>query len=212
MNVLRQTALYLDDTANATMLEIASKSRRLKLERKALDLVVIDYLQLMEGGGRYENRNLEIGAMSRGLKQLAKQLEVPVLCLSQLSRQPERRGTNKKPQLSDLRESGNIEQDADIVMFVYRDEYYHPDVPDNKGMADLIIAKNRHGEARDVQLAFQANTTTFRNFDFTGRQPPEDFIDGGFGERDFDPRPPRPPQGDEWAEPSEDDDQDLLDL
>ncbi len=156
---------YIDDSSNPSLLEVASKSRRLKKEGK-LGLLILDYLQLMQaGGGKYENRNLEIAAISRGLKQLAKELEIPVVALSQLSRQTERRGSDHRPQLADLRESGAIEQDADIVMFVYRDELYNPDDPDNKGMAELIVAKNRHGQTGTIELSFLGDTTTFRTID-----------------------------------------------
>jgi len=148
---------------------VASKSRRLKAER-GLSVVVLDYLQLMQAGGRYENRNLEIAAISRGLKQLAKELEVPVIALSQLSRQPERRGSDHRPQLADLRESGSIEQDADMVAFIYRDEVYTP-TDENKGLAELIIAKHRNGETGTVELVFLGETTSFRNLDRHGFDP-----------------------------------------
>ena len=154
--------LYIDDSPNPTLLEISSKARRLRAEI-GLELVILDYLQLMQAGGRYENRNLEIAAISRGLKQLAKELEIPVIALSQLSRQPERRGGDHRPQLSDLRESGSIEQDADLVAFVYRDELYNPDDPSRKGLAELILAKHRNGETGTIELAFFGETTTFRN-------------------------------------------------
>lgn len=160
----RDSLLFVDDSANPSLLEVASKARRLKAQ-SGLSLLVVDYLQLMNAGGRYENRNLEIGAITRGLKQLAKELEVPVVALSQLSRLPERRGKDHRPQLADLRESGNIEQDADIVMFVYREEVYEPEDPDLEGLADLIIAKHRNGETGSVRLVFLGDTTTFRNYD-----------------------------------------------
>ncbi len=167
----RDSTLFIDDSANPSLLEVASKARRLKAQH-GLALLVVDYLQLMNAGGRYENRNLEIGAITRGLKQLAKELDVPVVALSQLSRLPERRGKDHRPQLADLRESGNIEQDADVVMFVYREEVYEPDDPDVEGMAQLIIAKHRNGETGSVDLVFIGDTTTFRNYD--GRHaPPE---------------------------------------
>lgn len=157
-----QAPLYIDDSPNPTLLEVASKARRLKAE-KGLELVILDYLQLMQAGGKYENRNLEIAAISRGLKQLAKELGIPVMALSQLSRQPERRGSDHRPQLADLRESGAIEQDADMVAFVYRDEVYHQEDPDNHGLAELIVAKHRNGETGTVHLVFLGETTTFRN-------------------------------------------------
>jgi replicative DNA helicase len=153
--------LFIDDSANPTLLELASKSRRLKAEQ-GLDLVVLDYLQLMQAGGRYENRNLEIAAITRGLKQLAKELNVPVIALSQLSRQPERRAGDHRPQLADLRESGSIEQDADVVMFIYRDEVYNADSPD-RGIAELIIAKHRNGQTGTIKLVFLGETTKFCN-------------------------------------------------
>ena len=160
--------LFIDDSPNPTLLEVASKSRRLKAER-GLALIVLDYLQLMQAGGRYENRNLEIAAISRGMKQLAKELEIPVIALSQLSRQPERRGSDHRPQLSDLRESGSIEQDADMVAFIYRDEVYTP-TDENKGLAELIIAKHRNGETGTVELVFLGETTSFRNLDRHGME------------------------------------------
>jgi replicative DNA helicase len=158
--------LYIDDSPNPSLLEVASKSRRLKAE-KGLGLLVLDYLQLMQAGGKYENRNLEIAAISRGLKQLAKELDLPVVALSQLSRQPERRGSDHRPQLADLRESGSIEQDADMVAFIYRDEVYNP-TEENKGLAELIIAKHRNGETGTVELVFLGETTSFRNLDRHG--------------------------------------------
>lgn len=167
----RDSSLFIDDSANPSLLEVASKARRLKAQH-GLALLVVDYLQLMNAGGRYENRNLEIGAITRGLKQLAKELDVPVVALSQLSRLPERRGKDHRPQLADLRESGNIEQDADIVVFVYREEMYERDDPDVRGMAQLIIAKHRNGETGNVDLVFIGDTTTFRNYD-SHHTPPE---------------------------------------
>ena len=153
--------IFIDDSANPTLLELASRARRLKAEGK-LELVIVDYLQLMQAGGRYENRNLEISAITRGLKQLAKELDLPVIVLSQLSRQPERRGKDHRPQLADLRESGSIEQDADLVTFIYRDEIYNPDDPTNRGLADLIIAKHRNGATGRIPLVFFGETTTFK--------------------------------------------------
>ncbi len=152
--------LYIDDSANPTLLELASKARRLRAENR-LELVVLDYLQLMQAGGRYENRNLEIAAITRGLKQLAKELDIPVIALSQLSRQPERRGSDHRPQLADLRESGSIEQDADLVAFIYRDEVYDPETED-PGIAELIISKHRNGETGTIKLVFFGENTRFR--------------------------------------------------
>jgi replicative DNA helicase len=164
--------LYIDDSANPSLLEVASKTRRLKAE-KGLDLVVIDYLQLMEAGGRYENRNLEISAITRHLKQLAKELDIPVLCLSQLSRRPEQRGKDHRPQLSDLRESGSIEQDADLVMFIYRDDLYNED-SEHPGEAELILSKHRNGQTGTVRLVFLGEMTKFCNL---SREPAPE---GGF--------------------------------
>jgi replicative DNA helicase len=161
--------LYIDDSASPSLLEVASKARRLKAER-GVALIVLDYIQLMQAGGKYENRNLEIAAISRGMKQLAKELEIPVLALSQLSRQPERRGSDHRPQLADLRESGSLEQDADMVAFIYRDEIYNPK-EENKGLAELIIAKHRNGETGTVELVFLGETTSFRNLDRHGMEP-----------------------------------------
>ncbi len=173
MSRIGKAPLYIDDSASPTLLEVASKARRLRAE-KQLDLLVIDYLQLMQAGGKYENRNLEISAITRSCKQLAKELEIPVVLLSQLSRQPERRGADHRPQLADLRESGAIEQDADLVAFVYRDEIYNKDDPGNKGLAELIIAKQRNGETGTVQLVFVGETTRFLNYDPT-------YTEGGGG-------------------------------
>ncbi|MDH3402725.1 MAG: replicative DNA helicase [Acidobacteriota bacterium] len=153
--------LFIDDSANPSLLEVASKTRRLKAE-KGLDLLVIDYLQLMEAGGRYENRNLEISAITRHFKQLAKELGLPILCLSQLSRRPEQRGKDHRPQLSDLRESGSIEQDADLVMFIYRDDMYDPE-SEHPGEAEIIISKHRNGQTGTINLVFLGEMTKFCN-------------------------------------------------
>jgi replicative DNA helicase len=161
VKTISQAPLFIDDSANPSMLEIASKARRLRAE-SGLDLIVVDYLQLMQGTARYENRNLEIAAVTRGLKQLAKELSIPVIALSQLSRQPERRSGDHRPQLADLRESGSIEQDADVVIFIYRDELYDDETTD-KGIAELIIAKHRNGETGTVKLVFLGDTTKFCN-------------------------------------------------
>ncbi len=165
-----QAPLYIDDSPNPSLLEIMSKTRRLKAE-KDLKLLVVDYMQLMQAGGKYESRQLEIAAISRGLKQLAKELEIPVMALSQLSRQPERRAGDHRPQLADLRESGSIEQDADMVCFIYRDEMYNKDDPDNKNLAELIVAKHRNGETGTVELVFLGENTSFRNLDTTHTDP-----------------------------------------
>ena len=160
MSDIGKAPLYIDDSASPSILEVASKARRLKAE-KNLELLVVDYLQLMQAGGRFENRNLEIAAITRSMKQLAKELDLPVIVLSQLSRAPERRGSDHRPQLADLRESGAIEQDADLVAFVYRDEVYNEEAV--KGEAELIILKHRNGETGTVKLVFLGETTTFLN-------------------------------------------------
>ena len=160
MTYMNEMAIYIDDTAGITPLEVKAKCRRLKAE-KGLDLVVIDYLQLMEVGGRAESRQQEISAISRQLKGIAKELDVPVIALSQLSRAPETRADHR-PILSDLRESGAIEQDADIVMFLYRDEYYNPDT-EKQGLGELIIAKHRNGPTGTVELLFKGEYTKFVN-------------------------------------------------
>ena len=160
MTYMNEMAIYIDDTAGITPLEVKAKCRRLKAE-KGLDLVVIDYLQLMEVGGRAESRQQEISAISRQLKGIAKELDVPVIALSQLSRAPEMRADHR-PILSDLRESGAIEQDADIVMFLYRDEYYNPDT-EKQGLGELIIAKHRNGPTGTVELLFKGEYTKFVN-------------------------------------------------
>ena len=157
---LEKHNMYIDDTAGITLMEMRAKIRRLKQEH-GLDLVVIDYLQLMQGG-RQENRQQEISEISRSLKALARELDVPILALSQLSRSVELRA-EKKPQLSDLRESGSLEQDADIVMFLYRDEYYNRDDTNNQNIAELIIAKNRNGPTTSIRLQFQKEIMKFRD-------------------------------------------------
>ncbi|AKL97346.1 replicative DNA helicase DnaB [Clostridium aceticum] len=159
---LSQANIYFDDTAGISITEMRSKCRRLKLEA-GLDLVLVDYLQLMQGDGRTENRQQEISAISRNLKVMAKELDCPVIALSQLSRAPELRADHR-PILSDLRESGAIEQDADLVMFLYRDEYYHPD-SDKKNVAEVIIAKHRHGETGSVELYWAGEYQKFLNYD-----------------------------------------------
>ncbi|HZU24097.1 MAG TPA: replicative DNA helicase [Bryobacteraceae bacterium] len=167
--LLRQSAtelagapLFIDDTSGVNLMDVHAKLRRLKAEH-GLGLVVIDYLQLMSGRGRFENRNQEVSSLSRGLKLMAKELRVPMLVLSQLSRAPETRQGDHRPQLSDLRESGSIEQDADLVMFIWREEVYKPDREDLKGLAKLIIAKQRNGPIGDVNLAFLKHCTRFEN-------------------------------------------------
>ena len=169
MNEFSQAPIYIDDTSGCTITDIRAKCRRLKMQEKELGLILIDYLQLMEGSGR-EDRMQQISAISRGLKILAKELDVPVIALSQLSRAVESR-TDKRPMLSDLRESGAIEQDADIVMFIYRDEYYRKTEDgeeevqraDTKGESEIIIAKHRNGGLANIKLIFQGNITKFKN-------------------------------------------------
>ena len=161
MNVFAEAPIYIDDCAGATVMDIRAKCRRLMMETKELGLIVIDYLQLMSGSEK-EDRFQQISSISRGLKTLARELGVPVIALSQLSRAVEQRN-DKKPMLSDLRESGAIEQDADIVMFIYRDEYYKKEESENRGKAEVIIAKHRNGPVGNVELLFQANITKFKN-------------------------------------------------
>jgi replicative DNA helicase len=155
--------IFIDDTAGTGVLEMRAKSRRLKLEH-GLDLLIVDYLQLMRGRGRAENRNQEISEISRSLKELAKELRLPVIAISQLSRAPEQRGNDRRPQLSDLRESGAIEQDADLVMFIYREEVYKP-TEENRGMAQIIIAKQRNGPIGNFDLAFIRDYTRFEDLE-----------------------------------------------
>ena len=157
---LCETKVYIDDTPGVGVLEMRAKSRRLKAEH-GLDLLVIDYLQLMAGRGRIESRQQEVSQISRDLKVLAKELDVPVVALSQLSRAPEQRSEHK-PQLSDLRESGAIEQDSDVVCFIYREELYNP-TDENQGTAELIIGKQRNGPTGSVPLAFLKEFTRFEN-------------------------------------------------
>ncbi|HAT83122.1 MAG TPA: replicative DNA helicase [Eubacterium sp.] len=161
--VIGNSNLIIDDTPGISLSELRSKCRKFKLEHD-IQLVIIDYLQLMSGGGRRsDSRQQEISDISRGLKQIARELNVPVIALSQLSRAVEQR-ENKKPILSDLRESGAIEQDADVVMFLYRDEYYHEDST-KKGIAEVIIAKQRNGPIGTVELVWLANYTKFANLE-----------------------------------------------
>jgi replicative DNA helicase len=159
---LTEAPLYLDDTAGVHLMDVHSKLRRMKAEH-GLSLVVIDYLQLMSSRSRNENRNQEVSAISRGLKLMAKDLDVPFIVLSQLSRASETRVGDHKPQLSDLRDSGSIEQDADLVAFIFREEIYKRDREDVKGLADLIIAKQRNGPIGTVPLRFLGQFTRFEN-------------------------------------------------
>lgn len=159
-DLLARKGLYIDDSGTNTALDIRSKTRRLMAEIGGLDMVIIDYLQLMTTQRSRDNRQQEISEISRSLKILAKELKLPIIALSQLNRGLESR-PNKRPMLSDLRESGAIEQDADIVMFIYRDEYYNHEKDDNKGLAEIIIGKNRHGATGTVEMEFQKEFTTF---------------------------------------------------
>ena len=157
---LCETKVFIDDTPGVGVLEMRAKSRRLKAEH-GLDLLIIDYLQLMAGRGRIESRQQEVSQISRDLKILAKELDVPVIALSQLSRAPEQRSEHK-PQLSDLRESGAIEQDSDVVCFIYREELYNP-TDENQGKAELIVGKQRNGPTGTIELAFLKEFTRFEN-------------------------------------------------
>ena len=159
---LSQAKIFIDDTPAISALEIRAKCRRLVAEQKRLDLIVIDYLQLMGSSKRSESRQQEVSAISRELKGLAKEMEVPVVALSQLSRAPEARNP-PKPLMSDLRESGSIEQDADVVAFIYREDYYK-ETEENKGLAELIIAKQRNGPTGTIRLAFLKEFTRFENY------------------------------------------------
>jgi replicative DNA helicase len=163
MEQLAHAPIFIDDTPGISLSEMRAKARRLKQAQQGrLDLIIVDYLQLMSGGSkRYENRTQEVSAISRGLKALAKELSVPVVALSQLSRAPESRGGDHRPQLSDLRESGSIEQDADLVMFIFREEVYRQDDPDLQGKAEIIISKQRNGPTGKLVLAFRKNCTRF---------------------------------------------------
>jgi replicative DNA helicase len=162
---LSNSRIFIDDSASVTPLEMRAKCRRLKAEH-GLGLVVVDYLQLVTGGVKIENRQQEISAISRSMKGLAKELSVPVVALSQLSRAPEAR-TDRRPQLSDLRESGALEQDADVVMFIYREEEYKP-TDENRGIAEIIIGKQRNGPTGSRKLAFIREFTRFENLDWRG--------------------------------------------
>jgi replicative DNA helicase len=165
---LTDAPLFIDDTAGIHLMEMHAKLHRVQ-SAQGLGLVIVDYLQLMTGRGRFENRNQEIGALSRGLKVLAKELHVPLLVLSQLNRAPETRPGDHRPQLSDLRESGSIEQDADLVAFLFREEVYRPNDESLHGVAELILAKQRNGPVGKIELVFLREFTKFedraQNFD-----------------------------------------------
>ncbi|MBE0436473.1 MAG: replicative DNA helicase [Methylomicrobium sp.] len=162
INLLAETKLFIDDTPALTPTEVRSRARRLMREHGQLGLIVLDYLQLMQSPASGDNRVQQISDISRGLKALAKELNVPVIALSQLNRNLEQR-PNKRPVMSDLRESGGIEQDADVIVFVYRDEVYNPDSPE-KGVAEIIIGKQRNGPIGTVRLTFLGQYTRFENF------------------------------------------------
>ena len=162
IGTLSNARIFIDDTPGISVLEMRAKSRRLATEQKQIDLIVVDYLQLMSGGKRSESRQQEVSQISRELKGLAKELNVPIVALSQLSRAPEARNP-PRPMMSDLRESGSIEQDADVVTFIYREDYYKP-TEENAGIAELLIAKQRNGPTGTVKLAFLKEFTRFENY------------------------------------------------
>ena len=175
MDKLANAPVFIDDTPGISLSEMRAKARRLQQQNQGkLDLVIVDYLQLMSASGskRYENRTQEVSAISRGLKALAKELRVPVIALSQLSRAPESRGGDHRPQLADLRESGSIEQDADVVMFIFREEVYKPDDPELDGKAEIIIAKQRNGPTGKLNLAFIKRSTRFESMAYQDEEPP----------------------------------------
>ncbi|HMJ76014.1 MAG TPA: replicative DNA helicase, partial [Iamia sp.] len=161
MGRLGDAKIWIDDNPNVSIMEIRSKARRLRSEVGTLGLVVVDYIQLMTGRSNAESRQVEVAEISRGLKLLARELECPVVALAQLNRGLEQRA-DKRPMLSDLRESGSLEQDADVVMFLYRDEVYEP-TPDNQGLAEVIVAKQRNGPTGVARLSFLAHLTRFES-------------------------------------------------
>jgi replicative DNA helicase len=169
---IAQAPIFIDDSSSLSVLEMRARARRLAAELAAkgtpLSLIMVDYLQLMRGMGRIESRQQEISEISRNLKALARDLRVPVMALSQLSRRPEEKGREGRPQLSDLRESGAIEQDADLVAFIFREELYKPQELDNQGKAKIIIAKQRNGPTGEVDLAFLREYTRFENLSSAG--------------------------------------------
>jgi replicative DNA helicase len=165
MTMLSEAPIYIDDTPGLSPMELRSRARRLKREH-GLDLIIIDYLQLMQSGDNAENRATEISAITRAMKNLAKELNVPVIAMSQLNRSLEQRN-DKRPIMSDLRESGAIEQDADVILFIYRDEVYHEDSQD-RGTAEIIIGKQRNGPTGTVRLTFLGEYTKFENYIHAG--------------------------------------------
>ncbi|MGA1467324.1 MAG: replicative DNA helicase [Phycisphaerales bacterium] len=202
-NDLASAPVLIDDTPGLTLLQLRSKARRMK-EKSGLEAIVIDYLQLMSAGGRVESRQLEVSEISRGIKAMARELEVPVVCLSQLNRAAEQR-EGHRPRMSDLRESGSIEQDADVVCMLHREEYYHrsdpewaDQNPDRVGVAELILAKQRNGPTGTVELAWDAGSTRFRTLSHA--TPPASIV----GARNYEAprtRPARPPQDDDFDIP-----------
>ncbi len=170
---LDKANMFIDDTPALSPLEVRARARRLVRDGHDLGLIVIDYLQLMRGSGNFENRTNEISEISRSLKALAKELNIPVVALSQLNRSLEQR-PNKRPVMSDLRESGAIEQDADLIVFIYRDEVYHEDSPD-KGTAEMILGKHRNGPIGTVRLTFTGQYARFNNFMSNQHMVPSDF-------------------------------------
>jgi replicative DNA helicase len=173
-NTLYEAGIFIDDTPALNIMEIRAKSRRLKT-RENLGLVIIDYMQMMSSVERVENRQQEISTISRGLKAIAKELGVPVVALSQLSRAVEQRGGDHRPQLSDLRESGAIEQDADVVLFVYREYFYNRDNEVLKYISEIIVGKQRNGPTGAVKLAFIPEYTLFENLDELHMEEPAEF-------------------------------------
>jgi replicative DNA helicase len=171
---LAEAEIYLDDSASLNITELRAKARRLKAD-KGIDLIIVDYMQLLQGTGRVESRQQEISQISRSFKMLAKELDLPIIALSQLSRAVETRGGDKRPILSDLRESGSIEQDADVVMFIYRPEKYGV-LDDNgntqEGLAELIVAKQRNGPTGTVKLSFIDKFASFENLSAYSPSPP----------------------------------------
>ncbi len=169
---LTESPIFIDDTSSITVLEMRAKARRLKLEHKGLSLIIVDYLQLMRGRGNFERREQEISEISRSLKALSKELNVPIIALSQLNRGVEQRH-DKKPTLADLRESGAIEQDADVIIFLYRDEFYNKNTSE-KGKAEIIIAKQRNGPTDEIPLTFLPHCTRFTDYTDRGYQETEE--------------------------------------
>lgn len=176
-SILAEAPLYFDFTSSPSIMEIRASSRRwaheLKYKDKSLALIIVDYLQLMRGSGGRENRQQEIAEISRGLKALSRELDVPVIALSQLNRRPEERGRDGRPQLSDLRESGALEQDADVVLAIYREEVYKRDDPDLKGKAKIYILKQRNGPTGEFDMNFMEEYTRFQNLEKVTESPPE---------------------------------------